>query len=174
MNTRDHFRPRTARAVAGRADTLRQFGMNLRDWFHGLRHLTTRDSLWRAVSHRPPRLQGRFQGGEVADAFLAAQVEYLCRRAGVRVPTWTRSPEYVLADPWFGYSGASAGLRAILIRDSPSEFKNRNIFTTSEIEWHPRRGRPRKSQEELREANRLRQRRWRKARARVSSTRSML
>lgn len=173
MNNRDHFRPRSARAVADRADTLEQFGLNLRDWFHELRRLTTRDSLWTAVSHRPPRLRTRFRGGEVADAFLAAQVEFLCRRAGVRVPIWTRSPEYVLTDPWFGYSAASAGLRAILIRDSPREFTNRNLFTSSEIEWHPRRGRPRKSQEELREKNRLRQRRWRKARASRPSARRL-
>jgi hypothetical protein len=171
VNNRDHFRPRTARAVAGRADTLEQFGLNLRDWFHELRRLTTRGSLRLAVSHRPPRLRNRFQGGEIADAFLAAQVEFLCRHAGVLVPTWTRSPEYVLSDPWFGYSDASAGLRAILIRDSPVEFKNRNIFTSSEIEWHPRRGRPRKSLDELREKNRLRQRRWRQSKASRSSVR---
>ncbi len=163
MNSRRHFRPLTARAVASRAGTLRQFGLNLRDWFHELRRLTTRESFSAAVSHRPPRLRTRFPGGEIADAFLAAQVEFLCRRANVRVPTWTQSPEQVLADPWFGFSAPSAGLRAILIRDSPGEFKNRNLFTTSEIEWHPRRGRPRKSLEELQEKNRLRQQRWRKA-----------
>lgn len=165
MNSRDHFRPRTARAVAGRAGTLQQFGLNLRDWFHELRRLTTRDGLWAAVSHRPPRLRERFNGGEIADAFLAAQVEFLCRRAGVRVPIWTRSPEYVLADPWFGHSNPPTGLRAILIRDSPREFKDRNLFTSSETEWHPKRGRPRKSLDELREKNRLRQRRWRATKA---------
>ena len=137
MNDRHHFRPRTARAVAGRAGTLEQFGMNVRDWFHELRRVTTRDGLLAAVSHRPPRLRDRFPGGQIADAFLAAQVEYLCRHAGIQPPRWTRSPEYVLDDPWFGFSDAPAGLRAILIRDSPVEFKNRNLFTTSEIEWTP-------------------------------------
>jgi hypothetical protein len=165
MNNRYHFRPRTARAVAGRADTLEQFGMNVRDWLHELRLLTTRDGLWAAVTHRPPRLRGCFPGGQIADAFLAAQVEYLCRNAGIRPPRWTESPEYVLDDPWFGYSNSPAGLRAILIRDAPAEFKNRNLFTTSEIEWRPRRGRPRKSLEEHRVKTRLRQRRWRKAQA---------
>jgi hypothetical protein len=165
MNNRHHFRPRTARAVACRADTLEQFGMNVRDWFHELRHLTTRDGLLAAVSHRPPRLRGSFPGGQIADAFLAAQVEYLCRNAEIRPPRWTGSTEYVLDDPWFGFPNAPAGLRAILIRDAPEEFRNRNLFTTSEIEWRPRRGRPRKSLEEHREKTRLRQRRWRKAQA---------
>jgi hypothetical protein len=163
MNSRQHFRPRSARAVAGRADSLQQFGLNLRDWFQELRGMTTRENLRVAVSHRPRRLRGLFDGGEVADAFLAAQVEYLSRRAGIVPPKWTRSDEYVLEDPWFGHSGASAGLCALLIRDSPREFKDRNLFTTSEIDWTPRRGRPRKTFAELREANRRRQQRWRKA-----------
>jgi hypothetical protein len=165
MNNRQNFRPRSARAVAGRANTLQQFGMNVRDWFHELRNVTTRDGLLAAVSHRPPRLRGNFPEGQVADAFLAAQVEYLCRHADIRPPRWTQSPEYVLEDPWFGYSEAPAGLRAILIRDAPAEFKNRNLFTTSEIEWRPKRGRPQKSLDEHREKNRLRQQRWRKTHA---------
>ena len=164
MNHRLNFRPRTARAVAGRADTLAQFGLNLRDWFHELRKLSTRQALLAAVSHRPPRLRDQFNDGLIADAFLAAQVEFLCRRAHVVPPRWTRSQEYVLEDPWFGSADASVNLRALLIRDAPSEFKNRNLFTTSEIEWQPRRGRPRKSIEEHRAKNRLRQRRWRATR----------
>ena len=164
MNSCHHFRPRTARAVSGRADTLEQFGLNLRDWLHELRNLTTRAGLLAAVSHRPPRLRDKFAGGEIADAFLAAQVDFLCNHAGIGSPRWTRSPEYVLDDPWFGYTDAPAGLRAILIRDAAVEFKNRNLFTNSEIEWKPRRGRPRKSLAEHREATRLRQQRWRQVR----------
>jgi hypothetical protein len=165
VNNRHHFRPRTARATASRANTLEQFGQNVRDWLHEVRQLTTRKGLAAAVSHCPPRLRDNFPGGRIADAFLAAQVEYLCRHSGIRPPKWTGSPEYVLDEPWFGYSDAPPGLRAILIRDAPAEFKNRNLFTTSEIEWRPRRGRPRKSLEEHREKTRLRLRRWRKANA---------
>jgi hypothetical protein len=171
VNTRHHFRPRTARAVASRAHTLEQFGRNIRDWLHEVRQLTTRAGLEAAVSHRPPRLSGIFPGGQIADAFLAAQAEYLCRHSGIRPPKWVRSPQYVLDEPWFGYSDAPDGLRAILIRDAPPEFKNRNLFTTSEIEWRPKRGRPRKSLEEHREKTRLRQRRWRKLKARVLKAR---
>jgi hypothetical protein len=144
---------------------LEQFGRNVRDWLHELRLLTTREGLSAVVHHRPRSLRFIFPEGKIADAFLAAQVEYLCRHAGIRPPSWTDSPEYVLDDPWFGYSDAPAALRAMLIRDAPVEFKNRNLFTTSEIEWRPRRGRPRKSLEEHREKTRLRQRRWRKAQA---------
>jgi hypothetical protein len=160
--------------VASRAGTLEQFGQNVRDWLHEVRQLTTRDGLAAAVSHRPPRLRDNFPGGRVADAFLAAQVEYLCRHSGIRPPKWTGSAEYVLDEPWFGYSEAPAGLRAILIRDAPAEFKNRNLFTTSEIEWRPSRGRPRKSLEEHREKTRLRLRRWREANAKMLKAKKLM
>jgi len=104
--------------VAARADTLEQFGMNVRDWIHELRHMTCRDGLLAAVSHRLPMLRDSFPGEEIADAFLAAQVEHLGRHAGSRPPRWTASSEYVLDEPWFGYSDPSSGLWAILIRDA--------------------------------------------------------
>jgi hypothetical protein len=135
--------------------------MNLRDWFHELRQIGVRARFREAVTHRPPRLRGRFGGGEIADAFLAAQVEYLCHKAGVRPPKWVSAPEYVLEEPWFGSTVRSANMHALLIRDAPAEFVNRNIFTTSEIEWRPKRGRPRKTYAEKRETDRLRLRRWR-------------
>lgn len=163
MHSRHHFRPRTARAVAGRADSLAQFGLNLRDWFHELRNLSTRAGLLAAVSHRPPRLRHKIADGDLADAFLAAQVEHLCHHAGLPPPRWTQSPEYILEKPWFASPDAPASLRALLIRDADVAFKNRNLFTTSEITWQPKRGRPRKSLAAQRETNRLRQRRWREA-----------
>ena len=64
------FRPRTARAVAGRSKSLGDFGNNLRDWLHELRRVTTREGLRQACWHRPPRLAGAVAGGEIADAFL--------------------------------------------------------------------------------------------------------
>ena len=59
-------RPQTARAVARRAASIEEFGMNLRDWFHELRHLSTRAQLLAAVKVRPERLAGRFPLGDVA------------------------------------------------------------------------------------------------------------
>jgi hypothetical protein len=70
----------------------------------------------------------------------------------------------VLDHPWFGHSYPSATLCALLIRDADEEFKNRNLFTTSEITWKPRRGRPRKSEAARRETTRLRVQRWRQRR----------
>ena len=155
-------RPKSARAVARSAKTLPEFGRNLRDWFHELRLLTSRAELARAVAVRPPRRSPDFGDGGVADAFLAAQVEHLCVHAGLRPPRWVRDPCYILHEPWFPSNPASPHLRALLIRDAHPAFHNRNLFTTSEINWHPKRGRPRlRSAADLAEANRLRQQRWR-------------
>ncbi len=156
-------RPATARAVARRAASVEEFGRNLRDWFHELRRLSARAQLRAAVWVRPPRLSGRFLQGEVADAFLAAQVEFFCRRAGVRPPRWTRDPAYVLDEPWF--SAPSPRLRAHLLLDTPDEFRNHNVFTTPEFELQIRRGRPRVSLAAKREKARLRQQRFRRRQA---------
>ena len=141
-----HWRPRSARAVARRSRSLEQYGWNLKDWIHALREVTTKESFLASVSHRPPRLRGKFFGGEIADAFLAAQVEFLCNRAGLRPPKWSLAPEYTLDEPWYGLASAaaSAKLREVLRRDADPEFSRRNLFTNSEIEWHPDGVRPRK------------------------------
>jgi len=160
-------RPQTARAVARRAASVEQFGLNLRDWFHELRRISTRAQLLEAVKVRPPRLASRFPQGEVADAFLAAQVEFFCRHANVRPPRWTRDPRYVLDQPWFSTPGRR--LRAHLLLDTPTEFRNRNVFTTPELELKIRRGRPFVSPEVKREKARLRQRLFRKRHAALTA-----
>ena len=156
------FRPRTARSVAQRAKTLEEFGHNLRDWLHELRRVTTRAGLRQACWHRPPRLVEAFAGGAVADAFLAAQVEYLLRHAGLEAPRWVADASYILSEPWFPHEGADSHLRALLIRDAHVEFANRNLFTTSEFRWSPQRGRPVVlTHEQRRSKARHRLRRWR-------------
>lgn len=163
MNARTiSFRPRTARSVAQRAKSLEDFGHNVRDWLHELRRVTTRDGLRRACWHRPPRMAAVFSEGAVADAFLAAQVEYLLRRAGMEAPRWVADQGYVLAEPWFPHADADSHLRALLIRDAHVEFANRNLFTTSEFTWLPKRGRPVVlTQEQRRTKARERLQRWR-------------
>jgi hypothetical protein len=136
--------------------------MNLRDWFHELSRLTTRAQLFEAVRIRPERLARRFEGGEIADAFLAAQAEWICHRAGLRPPRWTRDPCYVLEEPWFSIPGRR--LRTHLLLDTPDEFRNRNLFTTSEVRLGIRRGRPAVPEALKRDKARLRQKRYRERR----------
>ena len=162
MNTRRHLRlsrPQSARAVARRSTSIEDFGRNLRDWFHELKRCSTRGQLREAVRVRPPRLAGKFPNGEVADAFLTAQVDFLCRRSHLPPPRWTHDSEYILEDPWF--SSPARELRTYLLLETPEEFRNRNIFTTPEFQFAVRRGRPRVTAESKREKARLRQQRFR-------------
>ncbi len=160
-------RPLTARAVARRARTMEEFGRNLRDWFHELKRLSSRAQLTAAVKVRPPALTGKIPTGQIADAYLAAQVEFLCRRAGLRPPRWTRDPRYVLAEPWFSVPGRHS--RSHLLLETPDEFRNRNIFTTPEIQIHIRCGRPRVDRSAKLAKARLRQQRYRQRQARLNS-----
>ena len=138
---------------------MEEFGLKLRDWFHELQRLSTRAQLAAAVKVRPPTLAGKIPTGRIADAFLAAQVEFLCRRAGLRPPHWTRDSSYVLAEPWFALPGRRS--RAFLLLETPDEFRNRNVFTTPEVQVAIRRGRPRVSESMKRAKARLRQQRYR-------------
>ncbi|MBM3853033.1 MAG: hypothetical protein FJ399_07740 [Verrucomicrobia bacterium] len=156
-------RPQSARAVVRSAASLEEFGRNLRDWFHELRRLSSRAQFGEAVRVRPLRLAGRFAGGEIADAFLAAQVEWLCRRVRIPPPRWTRDPAYTLAEPWF--STPARRLRTHLLLDTPDEFRNRNVFTIPELVPGVRRGRPKVSAARQREKARQRQQRYRRRKA---------
>ena len=160
-NLRLH-RPLTARAVARSARTMEEFGLNLRDWFHELQGLSTRAQLAAAVKVRPPSLARKIPTGRIADAFLAAQVEFLCRRAGLRPPHWTRDSSYVLDEPWFSIPGRHS--RAHLLLETPDEFRNRNVFTTSEVQVAIRPGRPRGDRSVKLAKARLRQQRYRQRR----------
>ncbi len=145
--------------MARRSTSIDDFGRNLRDWFHELKRGSTRGQLREAVRTRPPRLAGKFPQGDLADAFLTAQVDLLCRRSRVPPPRWTRDPGYVLADPWFSIPARE--LRTYLLLETPEEFRNRNLFTIPEFQFAVRRGRPRVSAESKREKARLRQQRFR-------------
>lgn len=60
------------------------------------------------------------------DALIAGLAEREARRAGVRVPLWTKSDAYVLSEAWFVTD--VPGLRAMIFRDSPPEFALRNVY----------------------------------------------
>jgi hypothetical protein len=59
-------------------------------------------------------------------------------------------------------------MRAHLLLDTPNEFRNRNVFTTSEFEPKIRRGRPKVSSAVKREKARLRQVRFRERQVAVT------
>jgi hypothetical protein len=167
------MRPHSFFDVARDADSLRAFGMNLRDWCHEIERggVHSRDELQKRISDEPPFCRERFDGGDIADAYLAAYAEWLADQAGITRPAWSSNPKRTADEPWF-----STPLRGRLIAVTPASFRQRNLFTTPEAIFQARRGRPRVSAEQKREKAILRQRAYRKriselvARARATLT----
>ena len=76
--------------------------------------------LERAVSHAGMNGLSAF-----LQNYLAATVEYLCAKRGVRPPAWTMTIP-PLPGPWFATELRS--LRVHLLRTSPVAFRRRNLF----------------------------------------------
>ena len=152
-------RPKTIRDVARVSETLDDFGLNLRDWQHDIQRggVHSRAEFEKRLSESPRLLRDRFDGGDVADAYLAAYAEWLADRAKIAPPRWCAYKTRVANDPW--YSGST---REQLERTSPKTFRRRNLYTIPESIFAPRRGRPRVSQEQLKEKARLRQKDYRR------------
>lgn len=130
MNHRQ--RPRTLQAVAFESNRYADFGRNLRDFLHAFAEARQRgDALELMLAPEPPRLAGRFPEGAVCDAFLAATADFFARRHRLPTPAWALSTSLALEDPWFSPNLPS--VRALLLRDSPSAFKDKNLFVFESI-----------------------------------------
>ena len=120
-------RPATLAQVAEATGDYEDFGGHLKDFLHELAASRRRGEPLRPhVRKEPPRLTARFPEGAVCDAFVAATADYLCRVAEVPPPRWAVAQDRALEMPWFAES--YLGLRAVLLRDTPSAFKDKNIF----------------------------------------------
>ncbi len=158
-------RPTTLKEVAESSASLREFGLNLRDWLHELRRASSRNQAADTIEAEPPLLRDRFAEGVVADAWLGAYAEHLSQKLGRPAPTWAFVSERILADPAFDEGAESPVLRILAVTRSSAAFKRRNIFTPSvDLPLRLRAGRPTKSPEEKRKKNAERQKRFRKAR----------
>jgi hypothetical protein len=158
------LRPTTLKEIAERADSIADFGRQLRDWLHELRRASSRAQVAATIADEPPRLRDKFPEGHVADAWLAAYAEHVAGKIGTVAPDWAFAPWRTSDDPHFDDSSTPA-LRAIALVRTPLAFKRRNIFTPSvDLPLKLRAGRPTKSVEEKRKTNAERQRRFREAR----------
>ena len=83
----------------------------------------------RRLIEEPARLSGVVADGERHDAFLAATAETLADRHGFDVPAWAWAEGRKLRRPWFALPWA--GLRAILLLESPAAFRSRNLFVSA-------------------------------------------
>ena len=120
-------RPDSLQEVAVESTAYGEFGRSLRDFLHEFAQAQRCQSpLTPLLEGEPPRLAGRFAEGKVCDAFLAATADHLARVNGIPTPVWALSTDRVLEAPWF--SEEFPEVRASLLRDTPSTFKDKNVF----------------------------------------------
>jgi hypothetical protein len=124
-------RPKSLKEVAEQSESLREFGLNLRDWLHELRRASSRSQALASVSDEPPQLKDKFPQGYVADAWLAAYADHLASEIDQPCPEWALAPWRVAAEPVFDEGTNNSVLRAIALVQAPSAFRRRNIFTPS-------------------------------------------
>lgn len=150
--------PQTLQQVSAFSNTLEEFGLNLREWIHHLQRddISNRPAISKSLKERPILLKNKFKDGEIADAYLGAYAEWVADRAHIPRPKWVKEKERILETPWF-----SENTHASLLILSPASFRQRNLFTIPENPIRLRRGRPSKSEKELKAKAALRNKRYR-------------
>lgn len=97
----------------------------LRDFLDGFQA----EPAWEKLADAPAFLVDDLQDDGLADAYLAAVADSLCRLHRYRKPEWIVSPSRTLKKPWF--AAETHGLRMIYLQESPSAFRERNIFVSA-------------------------------------------
>jgi hypothetical protein len=120
-------RPATLHEVAVESTAYNEFGYNLKDFLHEFALAKERRlPLLPLLEEEPPSLASRFEEGKICDAFIAGTADHLARLNRIQTPIWAQNPERVLEVPWF--SESLPPVRMLLLRDTPSAFKEKNIF----------------------------------------------
>ena len=118
-------RPHSLREVARLAVDPRAFAYALADFLDQFRL----DEDPAMLQEEPERIAGRFETGEVVDAYLAAVAVSLSREVSAAPPTWAWDESRKLRRPWFAHPGPK--LRATLLAESPAPFRERNLFVSA-------------------------------------------
>ncbi len=113
------------REVAGAACDQRQFSHALRDFLDGFYAAPDVNKLL----DEPKCLDASLKDDGLADAYLAAVCEHLCRRHRFPCPAWIKDPRRVLARPHF--AAKTHELRMIYLEESPTAFRKRNLFVSA-------------------------------------------
>lgn len=118
-------RPVALGEVAAWTTDRKTFHLNLADFIDEFRR--TRDAAM--LADEPRRLRSVYEGGEVADAYLAAVAVSLAREIHQAPPAWAWDESRKLRHPWFAWTGPA--LRATLLAESPAPFRERNLFVSA-------------------------------------------
>lgn len=105
--------------------TQRDFGYALRDFIDQFRFRPDRSLL----EEEPALLESCLQDSGVADAYLASAAAWLCHQHGLSVPAWAKGMSRAIEKPFF--AAKTPNLRAILLQESPAEFRLRNLFVSA-------------------------------------------
>lgn len=97
----------------------------LRDFLDGFYAAPSREK----IRDEPARLALTLRDDGLADAYLAAVCDHLCREYQLAEPEWIKQADRVLHTPYF--AAKTHGLRMIYLQESPTAFKRRNIFVSA-------------------------------------------
>lgn len=81
------------------------------------------------VAEEPASLTAVLEDEGVADAYLASAASWLCRTHGLPVPAWAKGTSRALTKPFF--AARTKALKAVLLQESPAEFRIRNLFVSA-------------------------------------------
>lgn len=122
-------RPTTLRQVADRTLIGEPFDPLLREFLDEF-YVRDREGMARAIDEAPARIDA------LRDAYLGAVAEHLAARFGLVVPPWVEEPHRFLDRAFF--AGGLESLKAILLAESPSAFRRRQIFVSANALSRPR------------------------------------
>ena len=118
------MRPRSLAEVATLVQQGASFDFCLRNFLDEFRRAP--DAVM--LQPEPIRLQGTAEQGEIYDAYLAATAESLASESNFATPAWAWGEDRKLRRPWFTLPWA--GIRAVLLLESPAPFRSRNLFVS--------------------------------------------
>lgn len=120
-------RPATVAQIAARVSTPDEFAAAWREFLDRFYLEPGAASL----IERPRLLRPVLDDEGYADAFLGAMAAELARRHRFAVPEWTVKPERHMTDPVFALESRKNW--AVLLQDSPAEFRARRLFVTANV-----------------------------------------
>ncbi len=109
---------------SGISDT-RAFGYALRDFLDRFRE----NPSYELIAEEPVLLEPTLDDGGRADAFLASTAAYLAQKHQLKVPAWASANARALEKPWF--AAQTHELRMVLLQESPTAFRVRNLFVSA-------------------------------------------
>lgn len=103
----------------------REFGYAMRDFVDRFNYAPSAG----LVAEEPASLTASLKDDGIADAYLASAASWLCRTHGLPAPRWARGTSRAVAKPFF--AARTKALKAVLLQESPTEFRIRNLFVSA-------------------------------------------